>query len=57
MQATLTSLAEVRPYPLLSRLASLVPFQGRGAQSDGRGRNGARPHRREQRRGGARWSD
>lgn len=30
MQATLTRLAAERPYPVLSRLGSLVPFAGRG---------------------------
>ncbi|HVO24191.1 MAG TPA: 1-acyl-sn-glycerol-3-phosphate acyltransferase [Candidatus Margulisiibacteriota bacterium] len=31
MQATLTALAGERPYPVLSRLASITPFQGNGA--------------------------
>lgn len=40
MQATLSRLAAERPYPVLSRLASLLPFTGRANGHDGGTANG-----------------
>ena len=56
MQATLTSLADRRPYPVLSRLASINPFRTRGAPPATRRAPARPPARAAGRRGGAPWS-
>ena len=53
MQATLTSLADEHPYPVLSRLATLNPFRARSEQPVQRRARARRPVRTARRQRGA----